>query len=163
MTEGAVFPVCLFLFYVALIRELPGGATREGKIRTGQRAIYYGSNRAENAFPSKNKPKISPSPRRELPSSRGKPKSEDRYIPPDLTGLSQPSGLLPGCLTLGAEADLVKLSLRGESVPGQLCQRSSDHYGTLSDGDPTEEKASGLVRSLEQECGGDLELLRLPQ
>lgn len=113
MTEGPVFPVCLFPFYVALIRELPGGARREGKIRTGQRAIYYGSNIAENAFPSKSKPKISPSPRSELPFSRGKPKSEDQDMPPDLNGLSQPSGLLPGCLTLGAEADMVKLTLRG--------------------------------------------------
>lgn len=60
MTEGLVFPICLFLFYVAMIRELPGGATQEGKIRTGQRAIYYGSNVAENAFPSKSKPFSTP-------------------------------------------------------------------------------------------------------
>lgn len=36
---------------------------------------------------------------------------------------------------------MVKLTLRGESVPGQLYQRSSDHYGTLRDGDPHRVKA----------------------
>lgn len=76
-------------------KRAPGGATREEKIRTGQRAICYGSSIAESAFLSKSKPKISPSPRRELPFSRGKLKSEDQDIPPDLNGLSQLRGLPP--------------------------------------------------------------------